>query len=95
MPMVSLDDMKAWLRVEHDEEDELIESLLVQAKAAAEDFCRVSFDENAPEPAKLAVKLMVSHNYEHRDNTDMQAYKSMRTAFESLLYPHRDPTKMF
>ncbi len=95
MPMVSLDDMKAWLRVEHDEEDELIASLLVQAKAAAEDFCRVSFDENAPEPAKLAVKLMVSHSYEHRDNTDIQAYKSMRTAFESLLYPHRDPAKMF
>ncbi len=95
MPVVSLDDMKAWLRVEHDEEDELIASLLVQAKAAAEDFCRVSFDENAPEPVKLAVKLMVSHHYEYRDNTDMQAYQSMRTAFESLLYPHRDPAKMF
>jgi len=93
--MVSLDDMKAWIRVEHDEEDELIASLLVQAKAAAEDFCRVSFDENAPETAKLAVKLMVSYYYEHRDNPDMQAYQSMRTAFENLLYPHRDPEKMF
>lgn len=95
MPMVSLDDMKAWIRVEHDEEDELIASLLVQAKAAAEDFCRVSFDENAPETAKLAVKLMVSYYYEHRDSPDMQAYQSMRTAFENLLYPHRDPAKMF
>ncbi len=95
MPVVSLEEMKAWLRVEHDEEDGLIESLLAQAKAAAEDFCRVSFDASAPEPVKLAIKLMASHYYENRDNPDKQVYLAMRLAFENLLYPHRDPAKMF
>lgn len=44
---------------------------------------------------RLAVLLMVSHYYENRDNPDRQVYLAMRTAFENLLYPHRDVDKMF
>lgn len=39
--------------------------------------------------------LMVSHYYENRDNPDRQVYVTMRIAFENLLYPYRDPAKMF
>ena len=38
---------------------------------------------------------MASFYYENRDIPDMTTYKAMRMAFDSLLYPYRDPEKMF
>ena len=93
--VLTIDEAKQHLRIEYDEEDELIEKLIAQAQAAAEDFCRVSFEENVPEPVRLACLLFVSYHYENRDIPDMTTYKSMRMAFEHLLYPHRDPAQMF
>ena len=93
--VVTVDEVKTHLRIQHDEEDEYIGSLIAQAQAAAEDYCRVQFSEPAPEPVRLAVLLMVSHFYENRDNPDRQVYLTMRMAFQNLLYPYRDPTKMF
>ena len=93
--VLTVDEVKQHLRVDYDEEDELIEKLIQQAQAAAEDFCRVSFEEDAPEPVRLACLLFVSYHYENRDIPDMTTYKSMRMAFEHLLYPHRDPAQMF
>jgi len=93
--VVSVDEVKNHLRIQHDDENSYLESLVVQAQAAAEDFCRVTFDNNAPETVRLAVMLMVSHFYENRDNPDKQVYLTMRMAFENLLYPHRDVNQMF
>ena len=93
--VLTVDEAKQHLRIEYDEEDELIEKLITQAQAAAEDFCRVSFEEDVPEPVRLACLLFVSYHYENRDIPDMTTYKSMRMAFEHLLYPHRDPAQMF
>ena len=93
--VLTVDEAKQHLRIDYDEEDELIEKLILQAQAAAEDFCRVSFEEDVPEPVRLACLLFVSYHYENRDIPDMTIYKSMRMAFEHLLYPHRDPAQMF
>ena len=93
--VLTVDEAKQHLRIDYDEEDELIEKLILQAQDAAEDFCRVSFEEDVPEPVRLACLLFVSYHYENRDIPDMTTYKSMRMAFEHLLYPHRDPAQMF
>lgn len=93
--ILTIDEVKTHLRIQHDEEDEYLEGLIAQAQGAAEDYCRVEFADAAPEPVRLAVLLMVSHYYENRDIPDRQVYLAMRTAFENLLYPHRDPDKMF
>lgn len=99
--VVTVPELKAHLRIQYDEEDEYLSSLIAQAQAAAEDFCRVSFEDDAsggrpsPEPVRLAVLLMASHYYENRDNADKQVFITMRMAFENLLYPYRDVTKMF
>lgn len=96
--ILTVDEVKVHLRIEDDEEDDYIESLIRQAQSTAEDFCRVSFEDEettAPEPVRLAVMLMVSHYYENRDNPDRAVYGTMRIAFENLLYPYRDPEKMF
>ena len=103
--VVTLEEVKTHLRIEHDEEDAYIESLIRQAQTAAEDYCRVAFEpvdeegnpiETAvPEPVRLAVILMATFYYENRDIPDMTTYKATRMAFDSLLYPYRDPAKMF
>ena len=93
--IVSVDEVKTHLRIQHDEEDGYLESLIRQAQATAEDYCRVQFSEPAPEPVRLAILLFVSHYYENRDNPDRIMYATMRVAFENLLYPYRDPQKMF
>ena len=93
--IVTVDEAKTHLRIESDEENNFIESLIAQAQAAAEDFCRVTFAEPAPEPVRLAVLLMAAHYYENRDTPERQIYVTLRMAFENLLYPYRDVTKMF
>ena len=102
--IVSLEEAKNHLRVQHDEEDALIEGLIQQAQTAAQDFCRVSFEPfvddegneaDVPGPVKLAVLLMVGYFYEHREAEDGAGYRTMRRAFTTLLYPYRDPDKMF
>ena len=105
--IISLDEAKAYLRIEHDEEDALLEALIQQAQTAAEDFCRVGFEQvsststsdgteaTVPGPVKLAVLLMVGYFYENREAAEGAAYRTMRRAFTTLLYPYRDPDKMF
>ena len=93
--IVTVDEVKTHLRIEDDDEDMYLYSLISQAQAVAEDFCRTQFSEAAPEPVRLAVLLFVSHYYENRDNPDRAVYGTMRIAFENLLYPYRDPDKMF
>lgn len=93
--IVTVDEVKTHLRIQHDEEDGYLKSLIRQAQATAEDYCRVQFSEPAPEPVRLAILLFVSHYYENRDNPDRVMYATMRVTFENLLYPYRDPVKMF
>ena len=93
--IVSLDEVKAHLRIQHDEEDDYLEGLIGQAQGAIEDYCRVEFGDEPPEPIRLAALLHVGFFYENRDIPDMTTYKAMRMAFDSLLYPHRDPAQMF
>ena len=93
--IVSVDELKSHLRIQHDEEVSLLESLLLQEQAAANDFCRTEYDTEAPEPVRLAVLLMASHFYENRDNSDKAAFMTMQMAFHALLYPHRVIEDMF
>ena len=79
-----------------DDEDTLLTSLLTQAQAAAEDYCRAAWTaEEAPETVRLAVLLMASHFYEYRDSSDRNAYNTMMHAFHALLYPNRAVDSMF
>ena len=90
-------DIPSFLKTDADteKEDALLERLLHQAQAAANDFCRTDFDADAPEPARLAVLLMASHFYEYRDASDRSAYLTMINAFHALLYPYRKIEDMF
>ena len=93
--IVTIRQLKQHLRIQHDDEDAYLRGLIRQAQAAAEDFCHVQFKRKAPMPVRLAVILMASHYYEFRESSDRRAYMTMRMAFESLLWPYRDPGKLF
>lgn len=84
--IVTVDEVKTHLRIQHSEEDDYLSGLIAQAQAAAEDYCRAQFPEEAPEPVRLAVLLFVGFYYENRDVPDQQTYNTMRTAFQNLLY---------
>ena len=91
---VTVYEIKTHLRIEHDAEASYLATLIAAAQAAAEDFCRRSFAENMPEPVRLAIYLYVGFMYTYRENASQDAYRSMKQAFDALLWPHRDPTKI-
>jgi len=105
--IVSVEELKTHLRIQQDEEDEYIEGLIKQAQEYAESYCRVSFEQTTtndedeevpvpvPEPVRLAVMLMASFYYENREIGDTASWNATRRAFQNLLYPFRDPDKMF
>ena len=93
--IVTIEEIKSHLRVQQDDEDAYLESLTSMAQSAAEDFCKASLVSPVPEAVRLAILLFVGHHYEYRDSSDKHAYLAMRMAFEALLWPHRDITKLF
>lgn len=95
--IVTVDELKAHLRILTDDEDDLLSSLLAQAQEAASDYCRIDWTSalSVPETVRLAVILMAAHFYEYRDSSDKAAYTTMMTAFHALLYPNRKPEDMF
>ena len=93
--IVTVDEVKTHLRIQHDEEDDYIAGLIAQAQTAAEDYCRVSFEPEpdeegnvceVPQPVRLAVILMTSFYYENRDIPDMTTYKATRGQKKSLAF---------
>ena len=92
--IVTVDEIKTHLRIEHDEEDGYLSALITAATATAEDFCRRSFSEDMPAPVRLAIYLYVGFMYTYREGADQSAYRAMKQAFDALLWPHRDPDQI-
>lgn len=92
--LITVDEIKSHLRIEHSEEDGYLAALLAAGQAAAEDFCNRSFAEELPEPVRLAIYLYVGHMYTYRESASKDAYQAMIRAFQALLWPHRDLDKL-
>ena len=91
----SLAELKTHLRIEHDDEDAYLGMLLHMAKAAAENFCMITFPaRKTPEPVWLAMLLHASYYYTHREAANAGAYEHMLRAFRALLWPYRDTGKL-
>ena len=81
--IVSVDELKTHLRIQHGEEDSLLESLIAQAQAVAENICREAFENDAPEPVRLADLLIpgVDAMMEHRAFRDL-VFSSKGSSFK-------------
>ena len=83
--MVTLEEAKAYLRVDGSEEDELITRLI----ASAERLCLDTLRKEEPEETaafKMAVLFSVAYLYEHREDAD---YHSLLLTLRSLLFGER------
>jgi len=67
--IITLDEMKNYLRVDHDDDDLLIESLIASSQLLCMDIARISSERRfEKEPcAKIAVMYAVAFQYEHRE----------------------------
>ena len=83
--IVSLEQMKNYLRVDHNEDDELITSLI----NSSEERCRaVSRNEEFSDDPNAAAAVMyaAAYLYEHRENADM---KALNLTLRAMLFDKR------
>ena len=87
--MITLEEMKGYLRVDYDDDDRLIADLIETAKGICLDILRTA-DEDAVKkiPAvKTAMLYAVSYLYEHREEADHHA---LMITLRSLLFSERE-----
>ena len=80
--------MKQYLRVDFDDDDSLIETLLKASEKLCMDVARIEnkTEFEALENAKVAVMYAVTYQYEHREDCDHHA---MTLFIRSLLFGDR------
>ncbi|WP_026499319.1 head-tail connector protein [Butyrivibrio sp. WCD2001] len=86
--IISVEEAKGYLRVEHDEDDSLIESFILSAQQLCMDILRtddlsvLEDDRNA----KVALLYCVAYFYEHREETN---YRTVTLSLRALLSGNR------
>ena len=91
MAVVSLEEMKNYLRVDFDDDDALLEGLIVQSQQICMvDVARFTdLQEFEKQPvSKIAVMYAVAYLYEHREDAD---HKALTVVFRALLFGIRIP----
>lgn len=88
--VVTLEEMKNYLRVDFDDDDALLSGIIVQSQQICMDVARISdpaaFEE---EPvSKIAVMYAVAYLYEHREEAD---HHQLTMSLRSLLFGVREP----
>ena len=82
--IVSVDEMRKYLRVDYSDDDDLIGNMIQSSEKLCEDIARLSFDEiNDLDKVKIAVMYSVAYMYEHREEADYHALTiSLRSFLE-------------
>ena len=69
--MLTIDEVKEFLRLDTDAEDGYISVLLLLAKELCENYLRKELPTEQIESIRLAQLLVISHYFEHRDGTPL------------------------
>lgn len=86
--MVTLEEMKNYLRVDYDDDDALIQSMIAAAIRQCKDILRTDEDtelENS-ENGKIAVMFTAAYLYEHREEAD---HRALNLTLRALLFGNR------
>ena len=85
--VVTLEEMKGYLRVDFDDDDALIEDFILTGQNLCADIVRLSEEELSEIPSsKIAVMYAVAYLYEHREDADHHA---LTLSLCSLLFGSR------
>ena len=86
--MITLEEAKSYLRVDFDDEDEMINSLIQSSIKHSMDIARVNSEEDLSKNpnGKIAVLYMTAYLYEHREEAD---YSELNLTLRSLLFGMR------
>ena len=86
--MITLEETKSYLRVDFDDEDEMIESLIQSSIKHSMDVARVDSEEELSKNpnGKIAVLYMTAYLYEHREEAD---YSELNLTLRALLFGMR------
>ena len=84
--VVSLEEMKQYLRVDFGDDDGFITNALHSAESLCADIARLSAEEfSETQTAKIAVMYAVAYFYEHREDADHHALTlSLRSLLEGV-----------
>ena len=89
--MLTLPETKLHLRVDHNDEDALIQSLMETARLSVAEYLNMDgaqVTSTVPSPIKSAALLMVAGLYENREDvSDRQLYRN--DTYYRLLNPYR------
>lgn len=87
--MVTLQEAKNYLRVDHSEDDKLIQDLLLTAKELCMDVGRMDEEELAQneDTVRTAMLFALGYLYENRNTADM---KKLTLSLRSILYAQRE-----
>ncbi|ART55510.1 DNA packaging protein [Acidovorax carolinensis] len=89
--MLTLAETKLHLRVDHDDEDVLIDALMATATAACADYLNMPAEDlvvAVPAPIKSAALLLAGNLYANRESMGERPFHK-NPAFEALLNPYR------
>ena len=87
--IVTLEEAKGYLRVDYDDDDELIESFIASAEQLVADVARVEVSELSTgysEKFRIAALYATAYLYEHREEADHHA---LTLTLRSLLFGSR------
>ena len=86
--MITLEEAKSYLRVDFDDEDEMIKSLIQSSIKHSMDVARVNSEEELSKNpnGKIAVLYMTAYLYEHREEAD---YSELNLTLRALLFGMR------
>lgn len=87
--LVTLEEMKNYLRVDYDEDDALIESMIGASERLCMDVARMD-DEGEfakVENARIAVLYAAAYLYEHREEAD---HRALTLTLRALLFGARN-----
>lgn len=82
--VVTLSEIKNYLRVDHDDDDTLLRNIMESAQKICMDVARTEEDTFEEEPAaRIAVMYAVAYLYEHREEADHHA---LTLSLRSILF---------
>lgn len=83
--MIQLEDVKNYLRVDSEEDDELIISLISSSKNLCMSIARITEDEFEKEidSLKIAIYYAIAYMYEHREEAN---HKELTLNLRALLF---------